>query len=118
MRWRGLSSEWPTRLLSRQPVKSEVCFPRFPPLPATAVICPSPGFIEKVKQKRDATGPAPRSQRLRRGPQFRPSLHYSQRNTFAESAVQTANMTARAATSLVCADHASPFHIPWSSDTA
>src|SRR5450755_990420 len=40
------------------------------------------------------------------------SLHHSQRNTFAESAVQIANTTANAATSPMCADHASPFQIP------
>ncbi len=45
-------------------------------------------------------------------------LPYSQRNTFAESAVQTANTTTRAATSPMCADHASPFQMPWSSATA
>jgi hypothetical protein len=43
---------------------------------------------------------------------------YSQRNTFAESAVQTAKTTASAATSPTCADHVSPFQIPWSRGTA
>jgi hypothetical protein len=42
---------------------------------------------------------------------------YSQRNTFAESAVHTTNTTASAATSPTCAHHASPFQIPSSSDT-
>jgi hypothetical protein len=37
---------------------------------------------------------------------------YSQRNTFAESAVQTKKTTASAATSPACADHVSPFQIP------
>jgi hypothetical protein len=45
-------------------------------------------------------------------------LCYSQRNTFAESAVQTTNTTASAATSPMCANHGSPFHIPSISDTA
>ena len=44
--------------------------------------------------------------------------HYSHRNTFAESAVQTANTTTSAARSPMCADHASPFKIPLRSDTA
>src|SRR5580704_1269024 len=43
---------------------------------------------------------------------------YSQRNTFAESAVNTANTTASAAKSPRCAAHASPFHMPASNDTA
>ena len=43
---------------------------------------------------------------------------YSQRNTFAESAVHTINATASAVRSRVCAHHASPFQIPSSSDTA
>jgi hypothetical protein len=43
---------------------------------------------------------------------------YSQRNTFAESAVHTINTPASAATSPTCAHHASPFQIPSSSDTA
>src|ERR1700679_1311459 len=43
---------------------------------------------------------------------------YSQRNTFAESAVHTANTAASAATSPKCARHGSPFQIPSSSDTA
>ena len=44
--------------------------------------------------------------------------HYSQRNTFAESAVQIAKTTTSAATSPMCVDHASPFRIPSRSDTA
>ena len=44
--------------------------------------------------------------------------NYSQRKTFAESAVQTRHTTASAAMSLMCADHASPIQIPCSSDTA
>ena len=43
---------------------------------------------------------------------------YSQRKTLAESAVQTANNTASAATSPTWVDQASPFQIPWSSGTA
>jgi hypothetical protein len=43
---------------------------------------------------------------------------YSQRNTFAERAVQMTNTTASAATSPMCGHHASPFHIPSMSDTA
>ena len=43
---------------------------------------------------------------------------YSQRKTFAESAMQTTKTTASAATSPRCADHASPFQMPCSSDTA
>ena len=43
---------------------------------------------------------------------------YSQRNTFAESAVQMTKTTARAATSPTCADHVSPIQIPWRSATA
>ena len=43
---------------------------------------------------------------------------YSQRNTFAETAVHTINATASAVRSRACADHASPFQIPSSSDTA
>jgi hypothetical protein len=43
---------------------------------------------------------------------------YSQRNTFAESAVQATNTRTRAAMSPTWTDHASPFQIPWSSDTA
>ena len=43
---------------------------------------------------------------------------YSQRNTFAETAAHTTNTTPRAATSPMCADHASPFQIPWRSGTA
>jgi hypothetical protein len=46
------------------------------------------------------------------------NLHYSQRNTFDESAVQIANTATSAATSPLCADHASPFQILWSRDTA
>ena len=46
------------------------------------------------------------------------AAHYSQRNTFAESAVQIANTTTSAATSPMCADHASPFKIPSRSETA
>ncbi len=41
-----------------------------------------------------------------------------QRNTFAESAVHTRHTAASAATSPMCADHASPFQMPWSSETA
>jgi hypothetical protein len=43
---------------------------------------------------------------------------YSQRKTFAESAVQTINPRIRAVTSRTWADHASPFQIPSRSDTA
>jgi hypothetical protein len=43
---------------------------------------------------------------------------YSQRNTLAESAVQTTKTAASAATSPTCADHGSPFQIPWSRGTA
>jgi len=43
---------------------------------------------------------------------------YSHRNTFAESAVHTMNVTASAVRSRACAHHASPFQIPSSSDTA
>ena len=43
---------------------------------------------------------------------------YSQRNTFEEIAVQIANTRIRAATSPMWADHASPFQIPCSNDTA
>src|SRR5579864_2605741 len=43
---------------------------------------------------------------------------YSQRNTFADSAVQIAKMTISAKMSPMCADHASFFQIPWSRDTA
>lgn len=45
-------------------------------------------------------------------------LLYSQRNTFAESAVQTTNTTTSPATSPLCADHASPLQIPCSKETA
>ena len=38
--------------------------------------------------------------------------YYSQRNTFADSAVQTKKTAASATTSPMCADHASPFQIP------
>ena len=38
--------------------------------------------------------------------------YYSQRNTFADSAVQKKKNAASAATSPTCADHASPFQIP------
>ena len=44
--------------------------------------------------------------------------NYSQRNTFAETAVQIANTTTSATMSPMCADHASPFRIPSRSDTA
>ena len=47
------------------------------------------------------------------GPQL-----YSQRNTFADIAVQTTNVSTSAATSVPCASHDSPFQIPSSSDTA
>jgi hypothetical protein len=60
--------------------------------------------------------PALRGERVQRGAAF--FRGYSQRKTFAESAVQTANTTASAATSPTWADHASPFQIPWSSGTA
>jgi hypothetical protein len=43
---------------------------------------------------------------------------YSQRKTFAESAVQATNATTSAATSVRCDDHASPFHMPSISATA
>ena len=43
---------------------------------------------------------------------------YSQRKTFAESAVQTRKTRASAATSLKNADHGSPFQIPPSRETA
>jgi hypothetical protein len=46
------------------------------------------------------------------------SARYSQRKTFAESAVQTANTTVNATISPRCADHASPFKIPSSRETA
>ena len=48
----------------------------------------------------------------------RTSLCYSQRKTFAESAVQTRNTRASAATSPKCADHGSPCQIPASRETA
>src|ERR1700733_8081242 len=49
----------------------------------------------------------------------RPSRNpdYSQRNTFADSAVHTTNTADSAARSARCADHRSPLHIPSSSDT-
>ena len=43
---------------------------------------------------------------------------HSHRKTFADSAVNTTITNASAATSPACADHASPFQIPLSSDTA
>jgi hypothetical protein len=43
---------------------------------------------------------------------------YSQRNTFAESAVHTMNPRTRATMSRACVHHASPFQIPSSSETA
>lgn len=43
---------------------------------------------------------------------------YSQRKTFAESAVQTTNTRTNAAMSPTCADQASPSQIPRSRDTA
>jgi hypothetical protein len=43
---------------------------------------------------------------------------YSQRKTFAETAVQMMKMMIRAATSTACADHVSPLQIPCSSETA
>jgi hypothetical protein len=46
------------------------------------------------------------------------TARYSQRNTFPESAVQITNTRTSATMSPVCADHASPFKTPWSSDTA
>src|SRR5580698_1244426 len=51
------------------------------------------------------------------GRQLLPAV-YSQRKTFDDSAVQIANTTTSAATSPMCADHASPLKIPSSSDTA
>src|SRR5262245_46334937 len=42
---------------------------------------------------------------------------HSQRNTFAEIAMQTTNTATSAATSPTCADHGSLFRIPVSSDT-
>jgi hypothetical protein len=42
---------------------------------------------------------------------------YSQRNTFADSAVHTINTPASAAKSPRCADQVSPFQMPASSDT-
>src|ERR1700686_3860693 len=41
-----------------------------------------------------------------------PRSSYSQRKTFADSAVHTTNPNASAAKSLMCADHASPVQIP------
>ena len=56
------------------------------------------------------------------GPRFSQQLRisggYSQRNTFAERAVQAKKTKANAATSPMCADHASPLQIPSRSDTA
>jgi putative transposase len=46
------------------------------------------------------------------------ATYYSQRNTFPESAVQITNTRTSATRSPACADHASPFKIPWSSETA
>ena len=43
---------------------------------------------------------------------------YSQRNTFADIAVQMTNVSVSAATSVPCASHDSPFQIPSSNDTA
>src|ERR1022692_4384168 len=92
-------------------------FRRYRQLP---FICP-PTRTAAVRRKRCSRKVTRRSPLFdlsakRRGPHFR--HNYSQRNTFAESAVQTANTTTRAATSPRWADHASPFQIPWSSDTA
>jgi|SRR5580693_1333604 hypothetical protein len=71
------------------------------------------GFETHANRLRAAVAQFARDRtRLPRGPS------YSQRNTFAESAVQTTKTTANAATSPTCADHASPFQIPWSRGTA
>jgi hypothetical protein len=46
------------------------------------------------------------------------AAHYSQRKTFAESAIQTTNATDNATISPMCANHESPFQIPSSNETA
>ena len=49
---------------------------------------------------------------------YRVRMSHSQRNTFADRAVQMTKTATSAATSLQWADQASPFQIPWSKDTA
>ena len=46
------------------------------------------------------------------------SVAHSHRNTFAEIAVQTSNISVRTATSPACASHPSPCQIPFRSETA
>src|SRR5829696_4733290 len=48
----------------------------------------------------------------------REGRHYSHLNTKADSVTQTTNTSASAPRSPVCADHASPRHAPFISDTA